>query len=539
MTEPIAPSATDLRTALRQANRLIVVLALLLLASLLALVWMWQRGEAQELDRMALQDPTIRRQVVARLALDKEGFYDSHVDADVGRTSIAELSGFVGDGIDVETNRFGMRERNYAMPKPPGTVRIVMLGDSFVFGIGVEADERMGAYLEQELRARSPYRGEIEVLHLGVASWNFINEEAFLRRQLSELQPDVVLQLSLPNDIEDGVGVRGVGVWARFSPQLPERADSVLDAGFPVATLGFKYPGYVRHGIDYEGQQRYADAVTLLTGLQGEIEKAGGKYRLLMHFRQLLQPAYKYLGRQMPAGVTYYISKDFGNDRRYWVDRSDHHWNRLGHLRVSRMLYELLRRDALVPQLELPEWDKASREFQAIAEHGRGEAEQRERSEQQLLDLLNAPPIGSAIDFRRLDDASAAQVHTGIDADRLLSPYASFVLAQPPDPPALQLKIRGRMLQRPELDGAKVEIFIDEEVLEVLEITSDEEVDLSLPIPPSVIGRPFSSIRFSADDYVYHGTDFQHCVVFRLDSIALETGPKAESRPQLPMESMP
>ncbi len=522
MTESNDVPRSDPRVALKQANRVILTLALLLLGALVGLAWVWLQRPAVDLDQVAMLDPAIRRQVVSRLAHRHEGFYDSHVDADIGRTSVADLVGFEAEGIVIDTNRFGMRERDYPMPKPPGTLRIVLLGDSFVFGIGVQAQDRMGVFLEQELRSRSPYDGEIEVLHLGVASWNYINQAAFLRRQLSQLQPDVVLHLSLPNDIEDGVGVRGVGVWARFSPQLPRRADSVLDAGFPVATLGFKRSGYVRHGIDYEGQQRYAAAVALLGRLQGEIEKAGGTYRLLLHFRQLLQPSWKYLGRHLSPGTAVYISKDFGNDRRYWVDRNDHHWNRQGHLRASRMLYELLRRDGLAPRLELPEWEEASRDFEAIAEHGRGEAEQREQTEHELLALLRSPAIGSAIDFQQLDDASAAQIHTGIDAERLVSPYASFVLAQPTDGGLAALRIRGRTLERPELDGAKVQIFIDETPVEVLEIVSGNEIDLVVPVPEAVKGRPFSSIRFSSDDYVYAGFDFQHCVVFQLDSIVFE-----------------
>lgn len=525
MTDSTDVPSSDPLVALRQANRVILTLALLLLGALMGLAWLWTQRPTIELDDVALLDPEIRRQVVSRLAHNHEGFYDSHVDADIGRTSVADLIAFEAEGIVIDTNRFGMRERDYVMPKPAGTVRIVLLGDSFVFGIGVEAEERMGVFLEQELRSRSPYEGEIEVLHLGVASWNFINQAAFLRRQLSQLQPDVVLHVSLPNDIEDGVGVRGVGVWARFSPQLPERADSVLDAGYPVATLGFKRSGYVRHGIDYEGQQRYGDAVRLLDRLQGEIEKAGGRYRLLLHFRQMLQPSWKYLGRHLSPGTAVYISKAFGNDRRYWVEPNDHHWNRQGHLRASRMLYELLRRDDLVPQLELPEWDAAMEDFAAIAEHGRGEAEQREQTEHELLALLGEPTIDSGIDFRHLDDASAAQIHTGIDGDRLVSPYASFVLAQPPDFRNGALRIRGRTLERPEIDGAKVQIFIDETPIEVLEIVSGSAIDLTLPIPATVLGRPFSSIRFSSDDYVYAASDFQHCVVFQLDSIAFETSP--------------
>lgn len=523
MNQSIDDAPSSLDPALQQANRVIVVLGFLVLALAAALVIFWLRRPYAELDRIALKDPEIRRQVVAQLAQETAGFYDSHVDFDVGRTTFSDLVDFNAKGLIVSTNRYGMRERDYEMPKPDGTLRIVLLGDSFVFGLGVKADDRLGVELEEALRKRSPYDGTIEVLHIGVSSWNYLNAAAFLRRQLSQLQPDAVFHFSLPNDLEDGVGVRGAGVWARFSPQLPERADSVLDAGHPVKTLGFKYSGFVRHGIDYEGQQRYADSVELLTDLHNHVVRAGGDYRLFLHYRNLIRPSWKYLGRYMPEGTDYYIGKRFGNDRRYWVDRGDHHWNKEGHRLAGRMLYEVLRLEDLVPELELPPWEAASKAYALIAEDGRAEAaSEPPQTEHELLASLRNIPIAPQIDFRQLDDHSASQIHTGLDEERLVSPYASFVLAH--EEGASHLRVRGRTLDRPELDGTKVQIFIDGERVGLLDILAAQELDLELPVPSQVAGRPFLSIRFVADDYVYQGADFQHCVVFQLDSIALEGG---------------
>lgn len=522
MTGPIDSTMSEPQPTLQWAYRVILVLALVVLGLIAALIILWIRRPMADADLAALEDPEIRRQIVARLANENVGFNDSHVDADVGRITASMLVDFEVHGVTLSTNRFGMRERDYSMPKSEGTVRIVLLGDSFVFGLGVAADERMGVYLEEALRQRSSYEGKIEVLHLGVSSWNFINEAAFLRRQLSDLQPDVVLNFSLPNDIEDAAGTRGNGLLARFSPQLPERADSVLDAGFPMLDLGFKKAGYVRHGIDYEGRQRYAESVEVLSHLNDVIEAAGGHYRLFIHFRHLLRPAWKHLGRYMPEGTTYYIGKKFGNDKTFWVGETNHHWNAAGHFRVSRMLYEVLRKEDLVPELGLPEWDEAQQEFLEIVEAGLEDAGPPEQDDHEILASLWSPPVVSSIDFRQLNDALAAQIHTGIDRERLVSPYASFVLA---NEGAMYLEVRGRALQRPEIDGAEVQVFIDGEQVGMLDIESGKEFDLKLPLSPSMAERPFVSVRFIADDYFYQGANFQHCVVFQLDSIALESGP--------------
>lgn len=520
MSETHNVSAADSRAALQQANLLILALVLLVLGLAAALAYMWIARPVADADLAALEDPEIRREMVARLAQENVGYYDVHVDADIGRTMAARLVDFEAGGMKVTTNRYGMREREYAIPKKPGTVRIVLLGDSFVFGLGVAADDRMGVFLEEELEARSPFTGEIEVLHFGVPSWNFFNEAAFLRRQLSELQPDLVLHFSLPNDIEDGAGTRGNGLLGRFIPRRRERADSVLNAGFPKSALGFSSAGYVRHGIDYEGRQRYAESVALLRHLHDTLETSGAGYRLFLHYRNLLRPVWQHLGRHMPDGSVFYIGKGFGNNKDYWVADHDHHWNRAGHLRMSHALYEVIRRDGLLPQLDLPPWDEAAREVEEILDAGYEEAAEGEQTEQEVLASLWSPKVASKIDFTELDDPQAAQIHTGIDSERLLSPYASFVLA---NDGASSLHLRGRALERPELDGGEVQIFIDEESVGSFRLAAGQEIDQFYKIPMAISKRPFLSIRIQSDDYVYQGHDYQHCVVLQLDSISLES----------------
>ena len=41
-------------------------------------------------------------------------------------------------GKPVSHNAEGFRDRAYAIPKPPGTYRILVLGDSFTWGVGLD-----------------------------------------------------------------------------------------------------------------------------------------------------------------------------------------------------------------------------------------------------------------------------------------------------------------------------------------------------------------------------------------------------------------
>src|SRR5262245_57024878 len=167
-----------------------------------------ERSRAPSVARI-LADPALRRAALAEIVRTSRGGNDSHPDADVARVLVPGTTGNDGH-IDVQTNRFGMREREYVLPKPAGLVRVVVLGDSYVYGVNCPAEQRLGEFLERDLEARSAARAhEIEVLHLGVPSWDLISECSFLRRQLDQLRPDLVVQVTCINDLYDVCGVRG------------------------------------------------------------------------------------------------------------------------------------------------------------------------------------------------------------------------------------------------------------------------------------------------------------------------------------------
>lgn len=68
------------------------------------------------------------------------------------------------------TNSHGMRDRSYALEKPPHTLRIALVGDSIGAGWGVEDDEGFEPRLEDSLdqRSRSASGPAVEVLNCAV-----------------------------------------------------------------------------------------------------------------------------------------------------------------------------------------------------------------------------------------------------------------------------------------------------------------------------------------------------------------------------------
>lgn len=100
------------------------------------------------------------------------------------------------------TNRIGLRDRDFDL-KPSG-YRILGLGDSFTFGLGVETSETYLKRLEVLLR-RAAGEG-VEVINGGVSGYGTANEYFLLRERLIAYDPHlVVLGFYVGNDLYDNV----------------------------------------------------------------------------------------------------------------------------------------------------------------------------------------------------------------------------------------------------------------------------------------------------------------------------------------------
>lgn len=111
--------------------------------------------------------------------------------------------GWIDDGF-VTINSQGYRGREVQVPKPPGRFRIVTIGDSLTMGWGVNDEETFTARLDQLVHQASPPLN-VDVANLGVGGYNTRQEVTFLERNLSRLQPDLVLVGFYTNDVPDSL----------------------------------------------------------------------------------------------------------------------------------------------------------------------------------------------------------------------------------------------------------------------------------------------------------------------------------------------
>jgi len=103
---------------------------------------------------------------------DLRGLHVAHADKPwlYGMRPGAQRRSEQAAGVTYIVNEDGFRDHPYARPKPSGTFRIVVLGDSVTFGFGVALEATFVKQLEALLvrAATMP----IEVLSLGVSGYN-------------------------------------------------------------------------------------------------------------------------------------------------------------------------------------------------------------------------------------------------------------------------------------------------------------------------------------------------------------------------------
>jgi lysophospholipase L1-like esterase len=98
----------------------------------------------------------------------------------------------------IKINSKGLRDKSYGYKKPEGIMRIVVLGDSFTWGYGVEDKERYTEILEDGLLEN------IQVINMGVTGYGTDQEFHTLKNEGVKYNPDlVIIAFQIGTDISD------------------------------------------------------------------------------------------------------------------------------------------------------------------------------------------------------------------------------------------------------------------------------------------------------------------------------------------------
>lgn len=106
-------------------------------------------------------------------------------------------------GAPFQTNRWGMRDKHYAMEKPERAYRIALIGDSRAMGYGVADPELFEGLLEERLNEEiASAFDDFEILNFGVADYKPIQRLIVLEEKALAFKPDAIIYTAHFDDFE-------------------------------------------------------------------------------------------------------------------------------------------------------------------------------------------------------------------------------------------------------------------------------------------------------------------------------------------------
>ncbi len=168
---------------------ILVITLVILFAALELTAYLWEKKTAQ--DHLGWTLVAARRLKFDRQGSDENPYY-----------VFTPGESYNYEGIPVEINDSSMRGPDVERPKPPGTTRILNLGDSIAFGWEVNYEDTYGVQLA-ELLAENGL--DVEVVNAAAPTWNLETERNYLLQEGLSYQPDlIILDVTLVNDISEG-----------------------------------------------------------------------------------------------------------------------------------------------------------------------------------------------------------------------------------------------------------------------------------------------------------------------------------------------
>ncbi len=133
----------------------------------------------------------------------------------------------------IRINSHGLRDREHTKEKPPNTLRIAILGDSYAQALQVPLEKAFWSVLEREL-ANCPSVGEqtVEVINFGVSGYGTGAELLTLRHRAWDYAPDIILLAFVTgNDIRNN---------SRSLQKNPRKPYFVYEAGQLILDNSFR-----------------------------------------------------------------------------------------------------------------------------------------------------------------------------------------------------------------------------------------------------------------------------------------------------------
>ncbi len=250
----------------------------------------------------------------------------------------------VNEGVVVKTNAEGFRDRDYPLSGKAGTMRIVGLGDSNMFGWGVPQDRTYLSVMERWLNEHGPPR-RWEVINTGTPGYNTYMKVEALRLRLLKYRPDIVLLQhsinELPRFLHEYSDPWSLGRSYAYDQWIKKRPPNTATPGDEAREAP---PGF-EHMAGLEGLAR---ALVTLRDLR---DRHGFEVVILIsHDRPVgMAHAIKQLGRRYGFHVLVRLLRT--EDPTFVVSKVNRHPSVKGHLLVAEALLRFMHREGVLKKL--------------------------------------------------------------------------------------------------------------------------------------------------------------------------------------------
>lgn len=177
---------------------------------------------------------------------------------------------------EVRINERGLRDRLHPYERQDATKRILVLGDSFAWGYGVEESERFSQLLEADLG--------VEVINAGVSGYSTDQELLWYENEGVKYETDLVILVLTGNDVGDNNRQLVSNIY--FKPRFVFKDGQLVPTNYPVPQTSsrgkFVYSVSQRSALAYFLTLRYFDMQSLYSRMksnadQGSPQASGGK----------------------------------------------------------------------------------------------------------------------------------------------------------------------------------------------------------------------------------------------------------------------
>ncbi|HKQ60160.1 MAG TPA: GDSL-type esterase/lipase family protein [Candidatus Polarisedimenticolaceae bacterium] len=265
--------------------------------------------------------------------------------------------------VAVSINDQGLRDRDYPYERVPGKRRILVLGDSFAWGFGVEQPACFTELVERSL-------ADVEVINAAVSGYSTDQELLWLVNEGLKYRPDVVLLLVSGNDVAMNMTSLAYGVY--YKPQFRCNAGGDLRWPLPpvpkagmlrrslfasrfhssVAQLAFQSLDRLsERWFPIDGGAAVALTLRLLEEISRRSEAIDARFLVVLHAGFWDSSVGRYDDFAAAVSRRFPETLDLGTlseeSRRVMTLRGNGHWNSIGHEWVARRVLDYLAEQGL------------------------------------------------------------------------------------------------------------------------------------------------------------------------------------------------